>query len=339
MAKHKAPTQVTIAATEERTFLHELVDRYWKTATLVVFAIIAGTMVMQWRDMASQESSTADWNRVWEEITFPPFGNFQAPAPEVMANLSNELGGSPAASWAKAIEVAKHVEEGDVEAAKTALAALAAEWPDHEMVTRRIYPGPDGQKLTLAEHLENSKEGLTAWEADHRFLFENPALPAEAPKVKLTTSRGDIVLGLYNDRAPKHSENFLKHCRDGYYDGLKFHRVIREFMIQSGDPNTRDGDPETWGQGGPGYTQEAEIDPELKHFKGTLAAAKKPGATESSGSQFYITTADYHSLDGQYTIFGLLLEGEDVVREIETGAAVSERPQDPVVIESATVME
>ena len=110
-------------------------------------------------------------------------------------------------------------------------------------------------------------------------------------------------------------------------------------MIQGGDPNSREGDPATWGSGGPGYKIPAEIT-ELRHFEGVLAAAKQGGETESSGSQFYITTGAPHHLDGQHTVFGALLEGEAVVGEIENGSLVegTDRPQDPVVIESAEVL-
>jgi cyclophilin family peptidyl-prolyl cis-trans isomerase len=180
---------------------------------------------------------------------------------------------------------------------------------------------------------------LDAWEREHPLLFSNPPVPEGAPRVLLTTSRGPIVLGLYSDRAPLHVENFLRLCREGAYNGTKFHRVVRGTLIQGGDPNSIAGEPDTWGSGGFETTLEPESDPQLRHFKGALSAWRKPGETRSSGSQFFLMTADHAEMDGKFTVFGRLLEGEGVVEQIETGAALGDRPQDPVVIESAEVLE
>jgi cyclophilin family peptidyl-prolyl cis-trans isomerase len=178
---------------------------------------------------------------------------------------------------------------------------------------------------------------LQAWEKEHAFLFDNPALPADAPKVRLITNKGVIVVGLYVDRTPKHAENFLKLCREGLYNGTKFHKVLRGSLIQGGDPNTVSGPPESWGLGGPEAVTEGEDDPQLRHFKGALVAYKAPGASGSHGSQFFLTTADQNQLDGQSVVFGRLVEGESVVETIESGAVVDGQPQDPAVIESVEI--
>jgi cyclophilin family peptidyl-prolyl cis-trans isomerase len=116
---------------------------------------------------------------------------------------------------------------------------------------------------------------------------------SSAPKdadVQITTDYGDIYVKLY-DETPKHKENFLKLAKEGFYDGTTFHRVIKEFMIQGGDPNTKDGKGPA-GQGGPGYTLPREILPQFYHKVGALAAARMPDQAnptwESSGSQFYL---------------------------------------------------
>lgn len=120
--------------------------------------------------------------------------------------------------------------------------------------------------------------------------------------IKITTTFGDIRVRLY-DETPVHRDNFIKLCREGYYDQTLFHRVIKDFMIQGGDPDSRTATPtQMLGTGGPDYTLEAEILPELFHRRGTLAAARQGDEVNperrSSGSQFYITWGQVYN-DGQ----------------------------------------
>ncbi len=141
--------------------------------------------------------------------------------------------------------------------------------------------------------------------------------------ILIKTSLGDITVRLY-DETPQHKANFEKLVTDGFYDGSIFHRVIAGFMNQGGDPNTIAGNEANGrpGTGGPGYTVPAEIHPHLKHKKGALASARLPDQVnprrESSGSQFYIVNAanGAHFLDGQYTVFGEVVDGMDVVDAI-----------------------
>lgn len=157
-----------------------------------------------------------------------------------------------------------------------------------------------------------------------------PQLPAE-PVFVIETNLGTMKVKLYSD-TPKHRENFAKLALSGYYDGMLFHRVINGFMIQGGDPNSKDPNAEaTYGQGGPGYTIPAEILPDHNHKKGALAAARRGDAAnpqrESSGSQFYLVQdeAGCASLDGQYTVYGETIEGLDVIDKI---AAVETKAKD-----------
>jgi cyclophilin family peptidyl-prolyl cis-trans isomerase len=171
-------------------------------------------------------------------------------------------------------------------------------------------------------------------------LFDNPAPAADAPRVRLSTSAGDIVVALYADRAPQHVENFLKRSRDGQYDGTKFHRTIPGFMIQGGDTNSIEGAPETWGTGDAGYTIPQEFS-DLVHHRGYLAAAKRGDQVESGGAQFYITVGTPHHLDGVHTVFGKVVEGLDVVDDIATAPiaqGTQDRPAEPVTLTAATVL-
>lgn len=139
--------------------------------------------------------------------------------------------------------------------------------------------------------------------------------------VTITTDLGDITL-LLHDETPKHKENFLKLAESGFYDGTTFHRIIDEFMIQGGDPNSKDSDPNNDGSGGPGYTVPAEFVPGLNHKYGAVAAARMGDMVnpqrESSGSQFYIVENKNGTpfLDQQYTVLGQVVQGMDVVEKI-----------------------
>ena len=146
----------------------------------------------------------------------------------------------------------------------------------------------------------------------------------EEPVFDIVTNLGTIKVKLYS-KTPKHRENFAKLALTGYYDSLLFHRVINGFMIQGGDPYTRDTSAAAvakYGQGGPGYTIPAEFVPEYTHKKGALAAARRGDVAnpmnESSGSQFYIVqNADACAqLDGAYTVFGETVSGLDIIDRI-----------------------
>ncbi len=160
-------------------------------------------------------------------------------------------------------------------------------------------------------------------------MNEAPAAPVdkwaelgEEPMLKIKTTDGTMTVKLYAD-TPLHRDNFVKLAKSGFYDGLLFHRVIKGFMIQGGDPFTRDtAKVAQYGTGGPGYTIPAEIVPGKTHKKGALAAARLADrvnpAKESSGSQFYIVQdpANCVHLDGEYTIFGEVVDGLPVIDKI-----------------------
>lgn len=131
----------------------------------------------------------------------------------------------------------------------------------------------------------------------------------------LETDKGVMTIGFHAEAAPATAKNFCKLAQEGFYDGLAFHRVIRNFMIQGGCPNTRTGARGIVGTGGPGYTIAAEFS-RLPHKRGTLSMARSRDPN-SAGSQFFIVHAEHvESLDGQYTVFGFVKEGLDVLDSI-----------------------
>jgi len=153
-----------------------------------------------------------------------------------------------------------------------------------------------------------------------------PTATAEEDIITLTTSEGVIVIKLDSVNCPKHAENFKKLVKEGFYDGTTFHRVIPGFMIQGGDPKSKDeADRASHGTGGPGYTVPAEI--KNKHKRGTVSAARLGDQVnpkrDSSGSQFFICVVDTEFLDGQYSAFGEVIEGMDVADKIVA------KPRDP----------
>ena len=336
MKDHKAPTEITIASTRDETAFRDFVQRYWKLGVLL--AVVASFAVLARVWLASKEEGSADesWDRLRAEVQLSPTLNL--PEPSVLARLSDELSDDQAGPWAKALEVSRLLQDNRFGDAREALAQLQSAWPDHPLASLVLTLDDDGLTATLPEHVTAQLDAMEAWEDQSSWLFENPPLPPDAPRVRIDTTAGPIVVGLYVEQAPKHCENFLSLCRSGFYDNTKFHRVVSGFMIQGGDPNSIDGDPSTWGQGGP----EEQVDPELSelsHFPYVLAAAKKSGDTKSSGSQFYITTAEAHHLDGQHTVFGALIEGKLTVTAIEHGNVSGERPTDPVSIRSTEVLD
>ena len=163
----------------------------------------------------------------------------------------------------------------------------------------------------------------------------------EEPVFDIVTNLGTIKVKLYKG-TPKHRENFAKLALTGFYDGLIFHRVIDGFMIQGGDPYSRDTSrraQELIGQGGPGYTIPAEFVPEYKHIKGALAAARMSDVAnpmkESSGSQFYLVqdTGACVPLDGSYTVYGQTVEGIEIIDRIaKVPVNNRNRPLNDVVI-------
>ncbi len=165
------------------------------------------------------------------------------------------------------------------------------------------------------------------------------AKPAEAKEVAIVkTSEGTMVLEFYPDLAPGHVDNFKKLAKKGFYDGTCFHRVIKGFMIQGGDPNTKDESAKSsWGQGGPGYTIKAEFNAK-HHARGILSMARTPDPN-SAGSQFFICHGDAGFLDGQYTVFGKLIKGDDVLEKIGTAATEGpDRPVKRVTVESVKIV-
>tara|TARA_B100000745_G_scaffold149385_2_gene97658 strand:+ start:14952 stop:15566 length:615 start_codon:yes stop_codon:yes gene_type:complete len=155
--------------------------------------------------------------------------------------------------------------------------------------------------------------------------------------IVMTTSMGSITFELFPQDAPNTVANFVTLARDGFYDGTKFHRVISNFMIQGGDPQTKDDSlTDLWGTGGPGYTFDDEIYANNNNTIGTISMAN--AGPNTNGSQFFINVANNDFLDDKHTVFGRVTEGMDVVNAIaDTPTQEQDRPIEAVVINSISV--
>lgn len=158
--------------------------------------------------------------------------------------------------------------------------------------------------------------------------------------VTLTTSKGNIKLELWKNLAPSTVENFISLAQNGFYDGTRFHRVIEGFMVQGGDPLSRDMEQiNRWGTGGPGYQFEDEIHSENHNLIGTISMAN--AGPNTNGSQFFINVADNSFLDTKHTVFGKVVEGYDIVETISMVDTIPgiDRPVEDVVIQSIIISE
>ncbi len=154
-----------------------------------------------------------------------------------------------------------------------------------------------------------------AWLSTGLLGAADKASEAKAPRAIIKTKFGDMEVTFFPEKAPKHVENFTGLAKSGFYNGTIFHRVIPGFMIQGGDPNTKDPNkPETYGMGGPSQRLKAEFN-DIPHRRGILSMART-NDPNSAGSQFFIVVKDSNSLDGQYTVFGEVVKGMEVADKI-----------------------
>ena len=155
---------------------------------------------------------------------------------------------------------------------------------------------------------------------------------------EIHTSAGEIDVRFFPDVAPNHVKNFIDLAEKGFYNGTKFHRVIPGFMIQGGDPNTISGSPATWGTGGSGKNIDAEFN-SVKHKRGILSMARS-NSPNSASSQFFIMVADAPSLDNQYSAFGQVTKGMDVVDKIVNApTGQQDRPINPTSIDKIVIRD
>ncbi len=170
------------------------------------------------------------------------------------------------------------------------------------------------ENVTLRKQIKTLKQTIQIIkESNKRIQFLKDQL--KGVKARIITNYGNIELSFRPDKAPLHCFNFITRAESGYYDHTLFHRVIPGFMIQGGDPNTKTKNVRSYGQGGPLVHIPHEFN-DLKHERGVLSMARVSDVSQGAGSQFFITQAATPQLDGQYTVFGKVAAGMDVVDKI-----------------------
>jgi len=180
-------------------------------------------------------------------------------------------------------------------------------------------------------------------------LMSSVLIAADAPKVQseevaiIKTSEGDMVVEFWSDAAPGTIENFKKLARSGFYDGTSFHRIMKGFMIQGGDPYTKDPAKEKqYGDGGPGYAIKAEFNPH-PHLRGVISMAREKDP-DTAGSQFFICLGPVARLDGKYTTFGKVIKGDEVLTRIgdtpvdKNSAGEMSKPLNRVVVQTIKIV-
>jgi peptidyl-prolyl cis-trans isomerase B (cyclophilin B) len=327
--QHKAASQVTLIAHEEKSGFAQWVDRNWPKAALIAAVVSGAILFMQFQEQQSADAASADWTLFDTAST-----------PEAFAEILPQLEGRDAYSWALLLQAQVLVNERRYDEAVVSLNELKGAG-NPALTVDTIILKEGGEARTFVDHALANIEAQQAWEAQYPTLFENPALAADASKVTMKTTEGDIVIALYADRAPKHVANFIAKCELGAFNGTKFHQVVEGRAVMGGDPNTKEGDVSNWGQGGFDETVEAEDEETgLSHFSGVLSANKGPGALDSSAMQFTILLQPFHGFDSQRTVFGQVVEGMDVLEVISASELEDEtqgRPADPVAITATLV--
>jgi dolichyl-diphosphooligosaccharide---protein glycosyltransferase len=202
-------------------------------------------------------------------------------------------------------------------------------------VNKNYKPHPVSQKLNTQDNSTKDKESNTADERPQNMIKANMT-PSDNIAI-LKTSLGNITLEFFPGAAPKHVNSFLNLSKTGFYDGTIFHRIVKDFVIQGGDPTTKNPtQKERWGTGGPGYTIDAEFN-DIPHERGIISMART-GDPNSAGSQFFIVTKDARFLDNQYTVFGKVIDGMEIVDHIED-LPTNQSSDQPIDFEKAKIQK
>ncbi len=196
-----------------------------------------------------------------------------------------------------------------------------------------FYSNKGEDKLVLQNYQKDTQSALSTTSASSTTTAPSTK-NKKTMNITLKTNKGNITIELFDAKAPNTTANFRKLAESGFYNGVKFHRVIKGFMIQGGDPLTKDDSKSAeWGTGGPGYKFADEIHSDNRNDVGTIAMAN--AGPNTNGSQFFINVNPNNRLDGKHTVFGKVVEGMDVVNLIENMPVdADDRPISPIIIES-----
>jgi len=325
----------------------EALKRYGKVAVLLVsIAAVGGGGYAYWRHTTDRRN-TDGWNYYASVMKTIPFGGAPTDYTKQINDIESSVSrysGSTAEPYVMNVLGNLYFKSGNVDKAEEFFKTLQQRFPNHYLVNQKAVPPKEGKtqvELALAE-IQSERN----WRQQHPPKVKSR--PKAAPEIKATleTSEGNITLGFFKEQAPQHVENFLKHCRERFYDGTTFHQVIPGQKIQGGDPNSKDDQPGNDGLGGFEVTLAFEKT-DAHMTSGTLAMATAPGGNSSSNAQFFICVEDQLTLDGKAVAFGEVLEGMDIVKKISSVPTTgpndkgipADRPTTNVVIKKVLVVE
>lgn len=317
-----------------------LQNSWWLPAAVLAVLCGAFVLIRQAMSEGAVASLNEDWSRFAEQTEYDPNTGMLRGEPAALASLAGDFEGQPMGAWVRLTEATNRLEQNDLQGASEALAALRNEHPDHLLSSDPLPIGEDGAQQTLVDSLAAKIDARRRWEESHPELFGLPDPPDGAPRVRITTSQGDIVIALYRQEAPETTARFVELVTGGFFDGQAVHAVRKDLAIELGDPHTktRPDEPDSWGLGGQNVGVPGETNA-LKFFRGAVATAPVVNEGEESSSRFMILSADGLRLGGQGVVFGVVVEGIELAEsldDVET-APGSLRPAERIEIESMRV--
>jgi cyclophilin family peptidyl-prolyl cis-trans isomerase len=323
--KHKAPTEVTLVQEEKGAFA-TWIDTNWKMLAFVAVGATALILISQIRSgqaAAARDKELDLWLAAVQSANLAQ-----------LESASVALAAVGLDGWTDLMAVQLALSEDRYEDASSGMARL--EESASPLLQLALPLGPEGESLTILEHVQSTLDSSKQQLEDVAVPLYCPDPPEGSTNVRLHTSLGTIEVALYDEAAPLHVANFLANVDAGKYTGTRFHRIIRGFMVQGGNPATKSDDPTLWIEPGDEVKVPSESENGLVHSPFVLAAAMSPGDEESSQFQFYITEGHAHWLDGRHTVYGKVTSGQDVVRvlgSVPTNPQQNGRPLDPPTLE------
>lgn len=340
MAEHKTAAEVTVVAHEEQSAFAAFVERHWMKAAIV--ALIGTVAILGTQYKASEDAAAvqANWDTLMACVDDTGGGIPTGDTAAIEAVLPS-IAGTDAEAWGLFYLAASHRSENQYTEAVAVLGRLKDGHPKHPLVADMRTFGASDTPMSRVAYLTNVYASESEWRTKSPGLFANPEPAATAPRARIQTDHGDILVALDAERAPKHVENFTKLVNEGFYNGMKVHRSSFGQVMETGDPTTKDAEslPITWGQKGADENVEKE-ETGLSHFSGVLSANQVVGTEESSGSLITITAENAHHLNDRNVVFGHVVEGLDIVKEIALLPAGpgGQTPAEPAVIQNITIV-
>lgn len=334
---HKSATSVTLAPLQEKSQFELFVQRYWKHAAIAAVAVAGVVVALHQRSQAARLERAESWDALVSRATVDPFSRALQADVATWDSLAQELKGRDAGPWTRLFQAQKLVEDRKYDEARAAIAQLRADYPQHPLVVDSLTWSEDDKGASLLATIERRLSEREAWEGAHSTLFANPKPEPTDPRVVFNTSKGEIVVALYQSKAPQHVAKFLELVDAKHFDGMAFHAVAAGQSASVGDPNTKTEDTSVWGQGGLDVVLPFETSG-LHHFEGALSAEEGSNPKESLGSRFSFIVADNLLEDDTRVVFGTIESGLDVARQIaaaETDPSAPGRPKEPIRVVSA----